>query len=119
MVALAEKTLQFYLEKTKYYQGKIKGKKFRDKVTGQEWVNQAYCFDYDKMNINLIKSKTIEFDNSDMTPNIPILDIEEMNANTKADRLKTAQENLPFKIKKEKTLIRAFSLLPSLLSLIS
>jgi len=96
MVALGEKTIQFYLEKTKYYQGKIKGKKFRDKVTCQEWVNQAYCFDYDKMNINLIKSKTIEFDNSDMTPNIPNQNIEEMNEYTEADRLKAAQENLPF-----------------------
>jgi DNA primase len=46
MVALGEKTIQFYLEKTKYYQGKIKNKKFKDKVTGQTWVNQAYCFDY-------------------------------------------------------------------------
>jgi len=96
MVALGEKTIQFYLEKTKYYQGKIKGKKFRDKITGQEWVNQAYCFDYDKMNINLIKSKTIEFDNSDMIPNVPNQNIEEMNEYTEADRLKAAQENLPF-----------------------
>jgi len=36
MVALGEKTIQFYLEKTKYYQGKIKEKKFRDKVTCQD-----------------------------------------------------------------------------------
>jgi DNA primase len=68
MVALGEKTIQFYLEKTKYYQGKIKSKRFNDTVTKQEWVNQAYCFDYDKMNINLIKSKNIEDDNPDMTP---------------------------------------------------
>lgn len=70
MVALGEKTIQFYLEKTKYYQGKIRSKKFRDKITNQEWVNQAYCFDYGKMNINLIKSKNIETDNLDMTPNM-------------------------------------------------
>jgi len=96
MVALGEKTIQFYLEKTKYYQGKIKGKKFRDKITGQEWVNQAYCFDYDKMNINLIKSKTIEFDNSDMIPNVPNQNIEEINEYSEADRPKATQENLPF-----------------------
>jgi hypothetical protein len=70
MVALGEKTIQFYLEKTKYYQGKIKSKKFKDKATGQEWVNQAYCFDYAKMNINLIKSQITEFDNKDMTPRL-------------------------------------------------
>ncbi|HZK93052.1 MAG TPA: hypothetical protein VFC67_02510 [Prolixibacteraceae bacterium] len=94
--AKQEKNIQFYIEKTKYYQGKIKGKKFRDKVTGQEGVNQAYCFDYDKMNINQIKSKTIEFDNSDLTPNVPNQNIEEMNEYTEADRLKAAQENLAF-----------------------
>ena len=48
------------------------------------------------MNINLIKSKTIEFDNSDMIPNVPKQNIEEMNESTKVDRLKAAQENLPF-----------------------
>jgi len=66
MISLGEKTIQFYLEKTKYYQGKIKSKKFRDKVTGQEWTNQSYCFDYDKMNINLIKSEDIETGNINM-----------------------------------------------------
>ena len=97
MVALGEKTIQFYLEKTKYYQGKIKSKKFRDKVTGQTWVNQAYCFDYDKMNVNLIKSLDIEFNNSDMTPNPTSPEVEEMKANNdEANDLARAKENLPF-----------------------
>ncbi len=70
MVALGEKTIQFYLEKTKYYQGKLKSKKFRDKQTGQVFVNQAYCFDYLAMKevINLIETNEpdIETGNEDM-----------------------------------------------------
>jgi DNA primase len=99
MVALGEKTIQFYLEKTKYYQGKFKNKKFRDKVTGQEWVNQAYCFDYSKMTsiINLISSKTIEMGNVDMTPNLDNPDVQEIIANAKEDEeFKKAQDELPF-----------------------
>ncbi len=48
------------------------------------------------MNINLIKSNAIEFDNSDMTPKVPNQNIEEMNESLEADRLRTARENLPF-----------------------
>jgi DNA primase len=97
MVALGEKTIQFYLEKTKYYQGKIKNKKFRDKITGQSWMNQAYCFDYNKMNINLIASQNIEFDNTDMTPNMANPDIQIIKDKTKDDdEISDAQKNLPF-----------------------
>ena len=70
MVALGEKTIQFYLEKTKYFQGRLRSKKFRDKQTGQVFVNQAYCFDYLAMQevINLIETNRpdIETGNEDM-----------------------------------------------------
>ncbi len=74
MVALGEKTIQFYLEKTKYYQGKIKAKRFKDKFTQQQWISQAYCFDYDRMDINLIESQVNEYDNPDLkiTLNYPV-----------------------------------------------
>ena len=70
MVALGEKTIQFYLEKTKYYQGKIKAKRFKDKFTQQQWISQAYCFDYDRMDINLIESQVNEYDNPDLKINL-------------------------------------------------
>lgn len=87
MVALGEKTIQFYLEKTKYYQGKMKSKKFRDIDTKQEWNNQAYCFDYDLTNINLIQTNTddIEINNRDMTPQIDKDDYDENNNLTQDD----------------------------------
>jgi len=70
MIALGEKTIQFYLEKTKYFQGKLRSKKFKDKQTGQVFVNQAYCFDYLAMKevINLIETNQpdIETGNEDM-----------------------------------------------------
>lgn len=53
MVVLGEKTIQLYLEKAKYFVGKVKSKKFRDRQTRECWTNQPYCFDYEKMNINL------------------------------------------------------------------
>lgn len=99
MVALGEKTIQFYLEKTKYYQGKIKAKRFKDKITGQEWINQAYCFDYSKMTsvINLIASKSIEFNNEDMTPNYANPVVQEIKENMQDELdFKKAQEDLPF-----------------------
>jgi hypothetical protein len=84
MVSLAEKTIQFYLEKTRYYQGKLASKKFRDTVTGQTWVNQAYCFDYEQMKstVNLIGTRVsdIEYDNKDMHPKIGETEQEEINA---------------------------------------
>lgn len=99
MVSLGEKTIQFYLEKTKYYQGKFKNKKFRDKITGQEWVNQAYCFDYSKMTsiINLISSKNIETGNEDLTPNLNNPEVMEIIENMQdEEEFKKAKDELPF-----------------------
>lgn len=106
MVALGEKTIQFYLEKTKYYQGKLGSKKFRDKQTKQVWVNQAYCFDYANMNVNLIETKEhdIEADNKNMTTTLDPDVIAEIIENEKeADKmekenieLEKAKEDLPF-----------------------
>ena len=70
MPALGEKTIQFYLEKTKYYQGKIAAKRFSDRDTKETWNHQAWCFDYNKMDVNLIVSQSIESDNENMRPNI-------------------------------------------------
>ena len=87
MVALGEKTIEFYLEKAKYYQGKLKSKKFRDKITSETYNNQAYCFDYDMMNktmnFNLIRSKNqdLEIDNKDMNPKLELHEREEIKAN--------------------------------------
>src|SRR5665647_500310 len=78
MPALSEKTIQFYLEKTKYYQGKIKAKRFYDRETKEEWNHQAWCFDYTKMDVNLIVSKSLEFDNEDMKPNLNNPSVKEM-----------------------------------------
>jgi len=106
MVSLGEKTIQFYLEKTKYFQGKIKHKKFRDKITGQEWVNQAFCFDYGLMTsiVNLISSKNIEFDNEDMMPNLQNPAVQELLEKNEEDEklnkdekaFRKAQQDLPF-----------------------
>jgi len=78
MPALSEKTIQFYLEKTKYYQGRIKAKRFYDRETKEEWNHQAWCFDYTKMDVNLIVSKSLEFDNEDMKPNLNNPSVKEM-----------------------------------------
>jgi hypothetical protein len=53
MISLSEKTLQFYLEKSKYYIGKVKSKRFHDQTTKETWTNQAICFEYDLMDITL------------------------------------------------------------------
>jgi DNA primase len=68
MIALSEGTIKFYLTKAKYYTGRIKTKKFRDKDTKEEWVNQAFCFDFNMMDISLNQSVDIELDNINMTP---------------------------------------------------
>ena len=97
MVALGEKTIQFYLEKTKYYQGRIKAKRFRDKITSQQWISQAYCFDYALMNINLIASETIEYDNSDIKPDMNNGKIQEVFENNKeAHGTESLKDELPF-----------------------
>jgi len=57
MVALSEKTLQFYLEKAKYFIGKIRSKKFIDRHSKQQYVNDAIAFDYDLMNVSLMQSE--------------------------------------------------------------
>jgi len=60
MVALGEKTLQFYLEnQKKYYLGKVRSKKFFDRLTKQQWVNNAYVFDYETLGIDLAKSESV------------------------------------------------------------
>lgn len=97
MVALGEKTIQFYLEKTKYFQGKIKAKRFKDKDTKQMWISQAFCFDYNLMNINLIESASIEFDNPDIKPNMDNGDIQEAYEKEMDQKeFQEAQHHLPF-----------------------
>lgn len=56
MIPISEKTLQFYLEKSKYFVGKIKAKRFSDRITKKSSTNQAHCFDYDIMNVSLSQS---------------------------------------------------------------
>jgi DNA primase len=95
--ALGERTIQFYLEKSKYYEGKIKAKRFRDRNTNQNWISQAYCFDYDKMDINLIASNKTEYDNGDITTNgNDGLPEDSMENDQKTDDDTDAQERLPF-----------------------
>jgi len=104
MPALSEKTIQFYLEKTKYYQGKIKAKRFYDRETKEEWNHQAWCFDYTKMDVNLIVSKSLEFDNEDMKPNLNNPSVKEMEEKELEEErrkieeaeFKKAQQDLPF-----------------------
>jgi len=97
MIALGERTIQFYLEKTKYYNGKIKAKRFKDRITSQMWISQAYCFDYDKMNINLIASNNIEYDNDDITPNRDGgLPEDTMDYDKQTEDITELQKRLPF-----------------------
>jgi len=104
MPALGEKTIQFYLEKTKYYQGKIAAKRFADRDTKETWNHQAWCFDYNKMDVNLIVSQSVESDNENMKPNIvnPFVvrmvekGIEEEKLKKEENDFKKAQEDLPF-----------------------
>ncbi len=104
MPALGEKTIQFYLEKTKYFQGKIAAKRFVDRDTKETWNHQAWCFDYNKMDINLIESQSIESDNDNMKPNISnpamarMIEQDQEEKKLKQDEidLKKAQEELPF-----------------------
>ena len=104
MPALGEKTIQFYLEKTKYYQGKIAAKRFADRDTKETWNHQAWCFDYNKMEVNLIESQSIESDNKDMRPNVVNPSVAKMVEEDKEAKkikqeeldLKKAQEELPF-----------------------
>ncbi len=104
MPALGEKTIQFYLEKTKYYQGKIAAKRFVDRDTKETWNHQAWCFDYNKMDVNLIVSQSIESDNENMRPNMvnPLvakmveIDKDEEKLKKEEADFKRAQEDLPF-----------------------
>jgi len=104
MPALGEKTIQFYLEKTKYYQGKIKAKRFADKDTKEQWNHQAWCFDYNNMDVNLIVSTSIESDNEDMKPNENNPAVAAMIEKNKEkeelkkeeEAFKNAQRDLPF-----------------------
>lgn len=95
MTVLSEKTIQFYLEKSSSFLGKIKNKKFRDKEANQEWNNQAYCFDYDLIDISLIPTLTddIELNNSDMSPMLDHDDFDEIKKNNPDDN---DMERLPF-----------------------
>jgi DNA primase len=104
MIALGEKTIQFYLEKTKYYEGKIKAKRFHDHDTKETWNHQAWCFDYAKMEVNLIESTSLEFDNEDLRPNLnnPVIakseedEKETARLKKEAEDLKKAGDDLPF-----------------------
>lgn len=104
MPTLGEKTIQFYLEKTKYYQGKIAAKRFADRDTKETLNHQAWFFDYNKMDVNLIVSQSVESDNENMKPNIvnPFVarmvekGIEEEKLKKEEDDFKKAQEDLPF-----------------------
>ena len=84
MAVLGERTIIFYLEKAKYYLGKKRSKKFIDRRASQQWVNDAYCFDYERMNIELKQS---EIDPDDIDTNNEILEI---------NKKEVKQGDLPF-----------------------
>ena len=97
MPALGERTVLFYLEKSKYWQGKTKAKRFRDRITGDQWVTQAYCFNYDELDITLIDSNKIEDDNADFTLNMyDGLQAATMDNDLEPDDLNELKERLPF-----------------------
>jgi uncharacterized protein (DUF1778 family) len=82
---LSEKTVGFYLEKTKYFLGKLKSKMFYDPQTQERFVNQALCFDYELMNLELNSSEEPENNSSD-----------ELENNNEVELTPNGQKDLPF-----------------------